>query len=272
MELTKGTVALHDQIADDLRERINSGELAPGDRLPPMRELQERWGCSDGPVRTAFAILRREGRIDTARGGPARVRVPQQRRAMAIALTGENASSQKAIALLSEDERRATGATELALGVPLDQTKFSATYTQMLAGRELADEFAIDPNEKLLRRSYRTTYKDSGLLALASDSYIPVALIRGNRKLLDAKNEPWPGGHWHQFYTVGIEIDRQSNTISAIQPTTRQRQDWGADEGVPFLRLRARSIDTENRIVEVADSVYPADQVEISYKVQLERW
>ncbi len=270
-ERTVGTVAIHDQIADDLRARIAAGEFKPGDSLPSVRVLQEKWGCSDGPVREAFSILLVEGRITSSRGAPARVRKPPERKALAISFGVEAAQTQKDLALLPEAERAATGAVELALGIPIGDTDFDAVYDLMPADLELAQEFRVEPDTELLRRTYRTTYKTTGKLALFSVSYIPAELIRGNPDLFDSSNEPWPGGHWHQLYTVGIEIDRLDNSIIAIQPTTRQRQDWDMDQGVPLLCLRSRSIDTDERVVELADSTYPADRTAIAYTHQLKR-
>jgi GntR family transcriptional regulator len=271
-ERTLGSVALHDQIADDLRARIAAGEYQPGDRLPSVRELCERWECSDGPVRDAFAILLGEGRITSGRGAPARVRNPPDRNALAISISPELAQIQKDLALRSEKERASTGAAELSLGVPIDETLFSASYARIPADHELAKEFGVEPGTELLRRSYKTAQKESGKLILASVSYIPLEFIAANPALLDERNEPWPGGHWHQLSTVGIEIDRLENSIIAIQPTTRQRQDWGMHAGVPLLCLRSRSIDVLGRVVELADSTYPADRTAITYTHQLKRW
>jgi DNA-binding GntR family transcriptional regulator len=55
--------------ADQLREEIQSGVLAPGTRLR-QNEVAERFGVSTTPVREAFAQLQAEGlvRIDPHRG------------------------------------------------------------------------------------------------------------------------------------------------------------------------------------------------------------
>lgn len=64
---------LYLQIAEALRRRIAAGELAPGDRLPPVRELAREWGCTPGTVGRAYAELRREGLVVGHRGGGTRV-------------------------------------------------------------------------------------------------------------------------------------------------------------------------------------------------------
>ncbi|WP_433465372.1 GntR family transcriptional regulator [Spirillospora sp. CA-128828] len=271
-ERTAGVVPLHHQIADDLRARIAAGEFKPGDRLPSVRVLRERWGCSDGPVREAYGVLLQEGRITSSRGAPARVRTPPERKSLAISFDSTPKQTQKDLALRPREEREAVGATELTIGTPIEQTEFSVSYERVPAGVDLGGEFSIDPGTEILQRSYRTVFKDTQKLALSSTSYIPVALIEGNPELFNPENEPWPGGHWHQLYTVGIEIDRLENTIVAMQPTTRQRQDWDMPPGVPLLCLRSRSIDTLGRTVEISDSTYPADRTQISFAHQLRRW
>ncbi|MDR3032121.1 MAG: GntR family transcriptional regulator, partial [Kitasatospora sp.] len=38
-----GRVDRYEQIAGELRERIERGELRPGDRVPSTREITRRW-------------------------------------------------------------------------------------------------------------------------------------------------------------------------------------------------------------------------------------
>ena len=65
---------LHQQIAESLRRRIASGDLAPGDHLPPVRETAEAWGCSPGTAGRAYSQLTREGLVEGFAGGGTRVR------------------------------------------------------------------------------------------------------------------------------------------------------------------------------------------------------
>jgi DNA-binding GntR family transcriptional regulator len=51
---------LAEEIAQELRRMIFTGELAPGSPLPQV-QLAERWGTSTTPVREALRMLRREG-------------------------------------------------------------------------------------------------------------------------------------------------------------------------------------------------------------------
>jgi GntR family transcriptional regulator, transcriptional repressor for pyruvate dehydrogenase complex len=59
---------LPDEIARCLSEKIGSGALAPGDRLPTEAALAESFGVSRNVVREAIARLRYDGLIKTRQG------------------------------------------------------------------------------------------------------------------------------------------------------------------------------------------------------------
>lgn len=60
--------SLSSPIVRELAQRIDSGELHPGDRLPTERELIEQYGVSRTVIREALSSLRSSGRIDTQQG------------------------------------------------------------------------------------------------------------------------------------------------------------------------------------------------------------
>jgi GntR family transcriptional regulator, transcriptional repressor for pyruvate dehydrogenase complex len=59
---------LTSQLSKALRERIDSGELKPGDKLPSEQELVERYGVSRTVVREAISSLRASGFVATQQG------------------------------------------------------------------------------------------------------------------------------------------------------------------------------------------------------------
>lgn len=50
----------YQQIADDLRQAIRSGDLAPGDQLPSNRQLMDQYGVAPQTVQSAFRMLKDE--------------------------------------------------------------------------------------------------------------------------------------------------------------------------------------------------------------------
>jgi GntR family transcriptional regulator len=59
--------AVFRQLADLLRDQIQSGALGPGDPLPSELRLAQEYGLSRTSVRQAIAILRSEGLVNVER-------------------------------------------------------------------------------------------------------------------------------------------------------------------------------------------------------------
>ncbi|MDG4764756.1 winged helix-turn-helix domain-containing protein [Solwaraspora sp. WMMD406] len=51
------------QVADDIRAQVESGQLRPGDRLPPTEQLRERHRVATSVVRQAILALQAEGMV-----------------------------------------------------------------------------------------------------------------------------------------------------------------------------------------------------------------
>jgi GntR family transcriptional regulator len=68
-----GSVALHLQVASEIRRAIAEGEAKPGDRLPPAVDFATVLGVNKNTVIRALRILRDEGILDFTRGRGVRV-------------------------------------------------------------------------------------------------------------------------------------------------------------------------------------------------------
>lgn len=51
-------------IAAEIRSRIESGDLRPGDRVPSIRQISQRWGVAVATATRAAAVLREEGLVE----------------------------------------------------------------------------------------------------------------------------------------------------------------------------------------------------------------
>ena len=56
------------RIAQDIRDKISSGEYGPGSKLPSLREMSAHYGVSAEPVRSALLILQAEGLVEGHQG------------------------------------------------------------------------------------------------------------------------------------------------------------------------------------------------------------
>jgi DNA-binding GntR family transcriptional regulator len=75
---TTGPHAPYMLIVYALAEKIKSGELKPGDRVPSVTELVETYDVSHSTARRALAKLKEMGLTDTVPGYATFVRFPDQ--------------------------------------------------------------------------------------------------------------------------------------------------------------------------------------------------
>ena len=61
-------VALHDQVAAEIRRAIAEGEAGPGERLPLVKDIAAILGVNKNTVLRAMHILRDEGLLEFRRG------------------------------------------------------------------------------------------------------------------------------------------------------------------------------------------------------------
>jgi GntR family transcriptional regulator len=66
------------QVAEHLAARIEAGELRPGQRLPPEREMADEYGVAYNTMRKSIEILRDRGLIVTMHGRGTFVNDPAQ--------------------------------------------------------------------------------------------------------------------------------------------------------------------------------------------------
>ena len=77
-------LALHDQVAAEIRKAIANGEVKSGERLPPAVDLAAVLGVNRNTVLRALRILRDEGTVDFTRGRGVRVTGTQERSALLL--------------------------------------------------------------------------------------------------------------------------------------------------------------------------------------------
>ncbi|WP_369175266.1 UTRA domain-containing protein [Streptomyces sp. R28] len=168
--------------------------------------------------------------------------------------------------------RAATGATEHETGLQVRDLVFHARYREVAAPPELADSFGVPEGTALLERTYRTRCSAESAPFSLVTSYLVRAMIAANPDLLDDSNEPWPGGTQNQLHTVGVEVSRVEERVTARPPTPRQASELDLPPGVPVILLRKTSYDITDRVVEISEVTLPGDRAELVFTTSLERW
>jgi GntR family transcriptional regulator len=62
------TMPLHDQVAAEIRRDITSGDVRPGQRLPPAHDMAAVLGVHSNTMLRALRVLRDEGVLEFRRG------------------------------------------------------------------------------------------------------------------------------------------------------------------------------------------------------------
>ncbi|MEV0003995.1 winged helix-turn-helix domain-containing protein [Micromonospora sp. NPDC050980] len=124
------------QLADLLREQIESGELPAGSTLASEARLSQEHQIGRDAVRMAIALLRSEGLVDTRRGHGTRVREAPQRRQVEL-----GAGSSVIARMPTGNERRTL---QLDEGVPILEVHGPTGDVELLPGDEV--ELTRPPN------------------------------------------------------------------------------------------------------------------------------
>ncbi|GFM37919.1 FadR/GntR family transcriptional regulator [Desulfovibrio psychrotolerans] len=73
---TTGQTKIYERVVERIRELLESGEIKPGDKLPPERKLAEVFKVSRSSLREAIRALQENGVLESRRGDGTYVSLP----------------------------------------------------------------------------------------------------------------------------------------------------------------------------------------------------
>lgn len=223
---------VYNQIADDLRDRIVSGQLAPGDDVPTEAELALRWNTSRGPIRNALAMLRTEGLIETTRGRPARVRERRAHQAVDVSIPftrwARDIGAEPGARTQEISLRKANAEKAALLGIAEGEPVVDILRLRLLDGRPTMLE--------------RLTYIEPVGRLLFGVDLDAVSIT----EYLDER------GHGY------ADVDHEIEAVAADDTDAELLE---VLQGTPILRLRRISRDAEGRTFEASDDRYLSDIV-----------
>jgi GntR family transcriptional regulator len=117
------------QLADLIREQIESGDLPPGTSIGSETRLSQEHGIGRDAVRMAISLLRSEGLVSTTRPFGTRVRETPQRRRVELA-----AGTSVIARMPTGSERRKL---QLDEGVPVLEVRDANGAVDVLPGDEV---------------------------------------------------------------------------------------------------------------------------------------
>jgi len=223
--------AIYKQIADHYRQRILSGELTPGTRLPTLREIVAERGVTMSTASAAMAELRREG-----------LTVARPRAGTVVA---EPSSSVATRVHTHASTGRALGAGENSRILEIGTTE---------ADESIASRLNVEPGS-LVHVRRRLVSRDGIPMHLTS-SYYPPFVIAVTPEL----TEPVSTGGSRELAAkrLGVPQDQVLEEVTSRLATEEEREtldlDLGASE-VTVTQVLRTVVLTDGRVVEVAVKV-----------------
>lgn len=232
-------VPLYIQIQNILREKIESGEWSPGDKIPTEPELQSEYNVSRFTVRQAISGLLLEGLVTKTRGKGTFVSYPK------IEEDLHNLVS------FSEEMRklRKNPSTHVQSVEVIQPTAF------------IRNMLKLEHNEKVLRIE-RVRSADNIPITLLI-SYLP------DRLGIDSEDD-FSGSLYELLINkYHINISRGDQVIEAAAADDRQAALLEVPHHSPLLVIRRVTFDHQDTPVEFVEGYYPAGRY--SYKISLSR-
>jgi GntR family transcriptional regulator len=243
--------AVYKQIADHLRVAIGRERLGPGDQLPSEAQLMAHYGVARMTARNALRLLQDEGLITAEHGRGVYVRARPPVRRLASDRFAQRHRKEGKAAFLAEAE-------QMDAHPDVDMIRVTTGNPPV----EVASLLRLPARGKTLVRSRR--YLLDGRPVETAVSYIPADLAEGT---LIAEPNPGPGGIYARLEEQGHTLERFTEEVSARMPTPDEARALALPPGVPVFRLVRTAYDTEDRPVEVCDTIMAADAYLLEYEL-----
>ncbi|MFI7537442.1 GntR family transcriptional regulator [Streptosporangium sp. NPDC049376] len=243
--------AVFRQIADHIRNAIERGVLAEGDKVPSEAQLMQHYGVARMTVRNALQVLQGEGLTVAEHGRGVFVRShPPVRRLASDRFARRHRQSGKAAFIVE---------TEGAGGKPsVDFIK----VTEERPSVEVAEKLGITLEDLVVCRSRR--YLINGQPVEMARSYVPVEIARGTRI---AEPDSGPGGIYARLEELGFQLDHFVEDIQSRMPLRDEARALKLAPGVPVFRLVRTAYTVDGRAIEVCDTVMSSDAYVLSYEL-----
>ena len=226
------SIPLYIQIAEGLVGQVESGELAPGDRLPPERELSEKLGVNRMTLRRALRVLEAQGLVVRRHGVGTYIAEPKIDRRMDTVFRFTRGMQSR-------------GYTPGARLISLEQTFMDAALARELALPLSSPAFHI--------RRLRTVNQEPVLL----ESYtLPAGRFPGLQRYdLEARS----------IYEImeseyGVTIARARQSFEPVVASAFEAELLGVRPGAPLMLEKRTSFDQDDRPVEYGKDRYRGDR------------
>jgi GntR family transcriptional regulator len=227
------------QIEEQLADRIESGALASGDRLPPERDLADALSVSRMTVRQALASLAARGLVERGVGRGTFVR---------------------AVGRVVHDLTRVAGFTEEVERQGLEVGARILAAAQCPAPDHVADALALDPGEDVVR--LERVRLGGGVPMTLEDSYVPAARFPG---LLDQDLSGSLYALMRDRYGLGPVT--ATERLEPVAARAYEAKALEVDEGSPLMFVERVAYAADGTAVEFARDRHRGDRARFLVRV-----
>ena len=234
-----GDIPAYVQIANDLRARIEGGEIQPGEAIPSVSALIEHYDTSNSTVQAAVRALKAAGLVESKQGKGVYVRLVQRTISRSADYTSppvDDAAHYRAPSRLLD-------------------------ISEVVPPADVAEKLGLDDGARAVRRSRMMVEKGKPIELV--DSYFPVEIARGTE--LDSP-VGLKGGSLAALRRLGyIPRDPATEWVETRMPTAHEARELRLPSGTPVLRL-LRVTYTDGRLpIEALVMVFGGDRYLLEY-------
>ncbi|MES9540527.1 MULTISPECIES: GntR family transcriptional regulator [unclassified Actinomadura] len=247
------TQPAYQRIADDLRQQIIDGRLAPGERVLSRAQIRERYEVSDQVAIGAVRLLISEGFLEARSGSGTYVRRRPELKRLARSWYG--ASGRDTSPFRTEMAKQGREGT------------WRVSSETDSASQAVAERLAIQAGNAVMTSRY--TFLADGRPVMLSTSWEPLALT-GDTPIMFPEEGPHAGaGVVARMRTIGQHIESVQEIVTARPVLQSEAELLDEPLGSVVLVIR-RTYRTAERPVETADIIVPTDRYEAEYVLPVE--
>jgi len=237
------------EIADELRARIRSGDLAPGKRLPGEPALVKQHGVAKETARRALMLLVTEGLAVRRKGSGTYVREFQPiRRVANRRLAQEGWGVGRSIWSADVGERPMSVSDLRVYEAPA-----SDDVARVL---DLEEGAAVVVRDRL--------YTVEGEPVQAAVSYLPADLVRGSAI---AQEDTGPGGVYARLAELGVKPVRFVEELRSRMPSQEETERLRLADGTPVVEIYRTAMTEDGKPVEVNRMLLDAGVYVMEYHI-----
>jgi GntR family transcriptional regulator len=249
--------AMYRQIADDLRGKIESGEIEPGAQLPTEIALMDQYEASRNTVRDAIKLLTTRGLVETRAGQG--TFVVEKINPFVTTLTEDpetgRGGGEQSVYMAEVKARRRTPATS------------DPRVEIQRASAAMADALRIEEGDQVVSRHYQR-FIDGVPFSLQTSFYPMSLVLKGATGLIEAKDIE-EGTVAYLSSKLGVKQAGYRDSIEVRPPDATEAAFFRipADGQIPVFEVYRVAFDDNGHRIRLTITIYPVDRNRLVLRV-----